>query len=322
MTKLDGLRVFSGTSNPKLTKDICSYMGISPGRASVEKFPDGETLVRVEDDVRGRDCFIVQSTCHPVNAHLMELLIFLDCLHRASAQRITAVMPYFGYARQDRKSEGRTPISAKLVANLITTTRVDRVLAIDLHAEQVQGFFDIPLDHLTAEPVLADYFRTLELPNKVVVSPDVGNVKTANIYAQDLGGELAVVDKRRISGSDAIATRIIGDVKGKDVLMFDDMITTAGTICSAARIVREQGASSVRVAATHGVFAPPAIERLSEAPIDEIVVSDTIPLRDDVKKLKNVKVLTIASLMGEAISRIHNNKSVSEIFKQKERLRW
>lgn len=319
MSRNDNLRVFSGTANPALAEKICDHLKTPVSGAQIETFPDGETLVRIEDDVRGRDCFVIQPTCFPVNDNLMELLIFIDCLHRASAHRITAVLPYFGYARQDRKSEGRTPITAKLVANMITTARVDRVLALDLHAEQVEGFFDIPVDHLRAEPVIADYFRKLNLSNKVLVSPDVGNVKTANIYAQDLGGELAVIDKRRISGSEAVAQRIIGDVKDRDVLMFDDMITTAGTICSAARLVKEHGAKSVRVAAVHGIFAGPALERLAEAPIDEIVVTDSVPLREEVKKLKKLKILSVAELMGEAIDRIHNNKSVSAIFNREPR---
>ncbi len=310
----NNLIVFSGSANPNLTQKICDYVRIPVGKTKIEPFPDGETLVKLEQDVRGRDCFVVQSTCPPVNNNLMELLIFLDCLHRASALRITAVLPYFGYARQDRKSEGRTPISAKLVANLITTARADRVLTVDLHAEQVQGFFDIPLDHLKAEPVLVKYFRKLDLQDKVLVSPDVGNVKTAKIYAQDLGGELAVIDKRRVSGSQAEAVRIIGDVKDKHVLMFDDMITTAGTICSAARLVKEKGAKSVRVGATHGIFAAPAIERLNEAPIDEIVVADTIPLSREAGELEKLKVVSVANLLGEAIIRIHQNRSVSAIF--------
>ena len=315
------LRVFSGRANKDLTAKICKYIGLPLSQAKVEDFPDGEILVRVEDDVRGRDCFVVQPTCHPVNDALMELLIFIDCLHRASAERITAVLPYFGYARQDRKSEGRTPITAKLVANMIATAKVDRVLAVDLHAEQVPGFFDIPVDHLTAEPVLAEYFLRLNLPNKVVVSPDVGNVKTANIFAQHLGAELAVIDKRRTSGSEATATRIIGEVKGKDVLMFDDMISTAGTISSAAKMVKEKGALSVRVGATHGLFVPPALQRLEEAGVDEVVVTDTIPINEGAKKVKNLKVLTISELLGEAIIRIHEHKSVSAIFNRyKERL--
>jgi len=314
MTTENNLLVFSGSANRDLTSKICDYVGIPVGRAKVEPFPDGETLVKLEEDVRGRDCFVVQPTCSPVNDNLMELLIYIDCLHRASALRITAVLPYFGYARQDRKSEGRTPISAKLAANLITTARSDRVLTIDLHAEQVQGFFDIPVDHLTAEPVLVKYFRKLDLENKVLVSPDVGNVKTANIYAHDLGGDLAVIDKRRVSGSHAEAVRIIGDVKDKHVLMFDDMITTAGTICSAAKLVKDKGAKSVRVGATHGVFAGPAVERINDSPIDEIVVADTIPLRAEAQKLEKLKVVSVASLLGEAIIRIHQNRSVSAIF--------
>jgi len=310
------VRLFCGSSNPKLGQLICDYVGIEAGHASIESFPDGELHVRVNDDVRGRDCYVIQSTSPPVNENLMELLIFIDCLRRASAHRITAVLPYFGYARQDRKSEGRTPISAKLVANLLTTAGVDRILAMDLHTEQVQGFFDIPVDHLRAIPVIVEYLRRLKLPNKILVSPDVGNVKTANVYAQSLDAEFAVIDKRRVSGSDAQATRIIGDVAGKDVLMVDDMITTAGTMCSAAKLLREQGAKTIHIAATHGVFADPSVERLAEAPIDEIVVTDTVPLNDKAKTLKNVKVLTVAELLGEAIVRIHQNKSVSDIFKR------
>ena len=314
--KSDNIRVFSGSSNPALTQAVCDYIGIPVSLAEVGHFPDGETLVRAVDDVRGRDCFVIQPTCPPVDDHTMELLIFLDCLHRASAKRITAVLPYFGYARQDRKSEGRTPITAKLVANLITTARADRVVGIDLHAEQVQGFFDIPVDHLTAEPVVAGYFRSLGLKDIVVVSPDVGNVKMANVYAQDVGGELAVIDKRRISGSETVATRIIGKVEDRDVLIFDDMVSTAGTICSAATLLKEHGANSIRVGATHGVFADPAVERLAQAPIDEIVITDTIAQGTAAKTLGNVKVLSVANLLGEAILRIHNNKSVSAIFKK------
>ena len=317
MIPQQNLKIFSGTSNPELTKQVCEYINIEMGKARVEIFPDSETLVRVDDDVRGRDCFVIQSTCPPVNNNLMELLVYIDCLQRASANRITAVLPYFGYARQDRKHEGRTPISAKLVANLITTARANRVLAIDLHADQVQGFFDIPVDHLTAEPVIVDYFRKLNLTDIVLVSPDVGNVKTANLFAQDLNGELAVIDKRRISGSKAVAQRIIGDVTDKNVLMFDDMITTAGTICSAAQLARAHGARSIRVGATHGLFVGPALERLSESPIDEIVVTDTVPLNSDARQLKNLRVLTVANLLGEVIQRIHHHQSVSAIFEKK-----
>ncbi len=310
------IRIFSGTANPDLAVKIADYIKLDLGRTKIEPFPDGETLVKLEDDVRGRDCYIVQSTCPPVNDNLMELLIFIDCLRRASAMRITTVLPYFGYARQDRKSEGRTPISAKLVANLITTAGADRVLAMDLHAEQVQGFFDIPVDHLNSVPVIVDYFRKLDLEDKILVSPDVGNVKTASTYAQQLDVELAVIDKRRKSGSEAIATRIIGDVKGKNALMVDDMVTTAGTVCSAACLLKEYGVNSIHVAATHGLFAGPAVERLKQAPIDEVVITDTVPLNGKAAELDKVKVLTVSELLGEAIVRIHQNKSVSEIFKQ------
>ncbi len=312
----NNLRIFSGSANEVLAQKMCDHIGINLGRAKIDPFPDGETLVKLEDDVRGFDCFVVQPTCPPVNHNLMELLIFIDCLHRASAVRITAVLPYFGYARQDRKSEGRTPISAKLVANLITKAGADRVLTVDLHAQQVQGFFDIPVDHLYAEPVIAGYFRSMDLPDIVVVSPDVGNVKTANVYAQDLGGDLAVIDKRRISGDQAEAVRLIGDVKGKNVFMFDDMITTAGTICSAAHMAKDRGAKSIRIGATHALLAGPAVERLRNSPIDEIVITDTIPLNPRAAELGNIRILTVSDLLGEAVSRIHENKSVSEIFRK------
>ncbi len=310
----DNLKIFSGTSNQKLASDVCKYLGIPLGGANVEKFPDGEKTVRVEDDVRGRDCFVVQSTCEPVDEHLVELLIFLDCLRRASASRITAVIPYFGYARQDRKDEGRVPITAKLVANLITTAGADRVLAIDLHAHQLQGFFDIPVDHLMGELVLSKYFRDKKIGNLAVVSPDVGNMKTASRYAANLGGELAIVHKKRVSGSRVEAQEIIGDVEGMNVLMCDDIIATAGTLCSAAALLKERGARKILVGGTHGVLAPPALERLSQAPIDQVVVTDTIPLTKEAEQLGGIKVLSVASMLGEAIKRIHRNESVSSIF--------
>ncbi len=310
------MRIFSGNANKELALKICEYMGLELGNADVTPFPDGESHVRIFDDVRGQDCFVIQPTHCPVNDNLMELLVFIDSLHRASARRITAVLPYYGYARQDRKSQGRTPITAKLVANMLTAAKCDRVLAIDLHAEQIQGFFDIPLDHLTAVPVISRYFSEINLPNQVIVSPDVGNMKTANVYARILGGELAVIDKQRKSGSEVVMGHIIGDVNGRDVLMFDDMISTAGTICSAAEVVKDHGANSVRVAATHGVFAGPALERLASSVIDEVVVTDTIALTDEVKKLDKLKVLSVAQLIGEAIDSIHHDKSVSAIFKK------
>ena len=308
------MRIFSGNANPELAKKICEYMEVPLGSADVKPFPDGETHVRIYDDVRGQDCFVIQPTCTPVNDNLMELLVFIDSLHRASARRITAVLPYYGYARQDRKSQGRTPITAKLVANMLAAAKCDRVLAIDLHAEQIQGFFDMPLDHLTAVPVISSYFQEMEMKDMVIVSPDVGNMKTANVYAKTLGGEMAVIDKHRKSGTEVEMGHIIGDVRGKDVLMFDDMISTAGTICTAAEVVKSHGANSVRVAATHGVFAGPAVERLKQSVIDEVVVTDTIAAREDVKSIGKLKVLSVAELIGEAIDRIHHDKSVSAIF--------
>src|SRR5918994_4498281 len=226
----DKLKVFAGRSNPLLAQRICNYLQIPLGRGGTELFADGELIVRVDEDVRGRDCFIIQPTSHPINAHLMELMVWIDCLKRASAKRVTAVSPYFGYARQDRKDEGRTPITAKLVANLIERAGADRVVAIDLHAAQVQGFFDIPVDHLSASPVLIKWIKSLKLTNRVFVSPDVGNVKRAQVYAQQLGGDITIIDKRRKSGSQTEARNIIGDVEGKNVVMVDDMITTAGTM--------------------------------------------------------------------------------------------
>jgi ribose-phosphate pyrophosphokinase len=310
----DNLKIFSGSSNPGLASDVCKYLEIPLGGAEIERFPDGEKTIRVEDDVRGRDCFVVQSTCNPVDEHLVELLIFLDCLRRASASRITAVIPYFGYARQDRKDEGRVPITAKLVANMITTAGANRVLAIDLHAHQLQGFFDIPVDHLAGELVLSKYFRDLKIDKLTVVSPDVGNMKTASRYATHLGGDLAIVHKRRLSGSKVNAQEIIGDVRGRNILMCDDIIATAGTVCGAASLVKERGANKIYVGATHGVFAPQALDRLSDTPIDQVVVTDTIPLNKTSKKISNIKVLSVSAMLGEAIKRIHRNESVSNLF--------
>ena len=310
----DNLKIFSGSSNPALASDVCKYLGIPVGGAQIDRFPDGEKVIRVEDDVRGRDCFVVQSTCEPVDDHLVELLIYLDCLRRASAKRITAVIPYFGYARQDRKDEGRVPITAKLVANLITTAGADRVLAIDLHAKQLQGFFDIPVDHLTGELVLNKYFRNKKINNLTVVSPDVGNMKIAARYAEHLGGELAIVYKKRFSGSKVEANEMIGEVEGRNILMCDDIIATAGTVCSAASLLKERGAETIYVGATHGIFALQALERLAEAPIEEVVVTDTIPLSEQAKKVDSVKLLSVAAMLGEAIKRIHRNESVSNLF--------
>ena len=310
-----GVVIFGGTASSSLTEKICGYLELPRGKALVSRFPDGETLVKLDDDVRGKDCFVVQSTCPPVNDNLMELLIFIDCLRRASAKRITAVIPYYGYARQDRKSEGRTPITAKLVANMLTKAGVNRVLTMNLHADQIQGFFDIPVDHLTAAPVLAQHFLDRHLQNAVLVSPDVGNIKFGSEFASRIGAELAVIHKRRLTSDSTNAVKLIGNVKGKSVMMFDDMITTAGTVCAAAALVREKGATGIYAAATHAVFAGPAVERLSTAGLNEIVVTDTILTRPEVaSRLTNLTVLSVASLVGEAIRRIHQHRSVSALF--------
>lgn len=312
---VNGVVVFAGTAGQPLADRICKYLQVEPGRAAVSAFPDGETIVKVEDDVRGKDCFIVQPTCPPVNDNLMELLIFIDSIRRASAKRITAVIPYYGYARQDRKAEGRTPITAKLVANMLTKAGVNRVLTMNLHADQIQGFFDIPLDHLTAAPVLAKHVMDKRIRDAVFVAPDVGNVKFGSDFATRIGAELAVIHKRRVSGDATVAVQIIGNVRDKNVLMFDDMITTGGTVCEAAKLVRSHGARDIYVAATHGVFAGPAAERLARADLTEIVVTDTIPTPPQVReRLSNLTVLSVSDLIGEAIRRIHEHRSVSALF--------
>ena len=309
------LRIFAGRANPDLAKAISDYLGTPLGAAKIGPFPDGELLVKLEDDVRGRDVFVVQPTCDPVNDALMELLIFMDCARRASAERITAVIPYFGYARQDRKDEGRVPITAKLVANLIATAGADRVLTMDLHAAQVQGFFDIPVDNLEAEPVMSRYFMKKKLRDLVLVSPDVGSTKRARRYADHLAGDLAIITKRRISGKEVEAGRIIGDVKGRCVLMMDDVITTGGTVCRAAAACKAAGASKIYVGATHGVLCGPAVQQLHDAPIDEVVVTDTVPVpQEKIDGVGRLRVLSVAELIGEAIHRIHNDESVSSLF--------
>ena len=311
----DDMKIFSGRAHPEMAEQVVDYLGRKLGRLTIDRFPDGELLVKLEEDVRGRDVFFIQPTCPPVNENLMELLIFLDCARRASAQRVTAVIPYFGYARQDRKDEGRVPITAKMVANLITTAGADRVLTMDLHAAQIQGFFDIPVDNLYAEPILSRYYMERKLPDLVLVSPDVGNAKRARVYANRLGGEMAVINKRRVSGSDVQAGEVIGHIRGKTVLMIDDMITTGGTVCGAARLCKDRGAARIYVGATHAVLCELAIERLRKAPIDEVTVTNTIPVpQETLKALPKLKVLSVAELIGEAIHRIHNNESVSKLF--------
>jgi ribose-phosphate pyrophosphokinase len=313
---MNDLKIFSGRANPELTRRICNYLGLSVAGATISTFPDTEICCKIEEDVRGRDVFLVQPTCPPVNEHLMELLIMIDSCKRASAERITAVIPYFGYARQDRKDEGRVPITAKLAADIITRAGADRVLAMDLHAAQIQGFFDVPVDHLYAAPVLNEHFVKMGIPTDdlVVVSPDEGSIKRAWGHSERLGGSLAIVDKRRRSAEITSQENIIGaPVKGKICILFDDMISTAGSICGAARVLSERGAREIYVAVTHGVLCGPAIQRLSEAPIKELMITDTIPLRPE-QMIPKIKVLTVAPLLGEAIKRIHRNESVSRLF--------
>jgi ribose-phosphate pyrophosphokinase len=313
---MNDLKIFGGPANLPLTQDICRYLNLPMGKISMGRFPDGEISCKIDEDVRGRDVFIVQPTCPPVNENLMELVVMIDSFKRASSYRLTAVIPYFGYARQDRKDAGRVPITAKLVANLITRAGADRVLAMDLHAAQIQGFFDVPVDHLYAAPVLNNHLQSLDLPHEelVVVAADAGSIKRAVGHANHLGAPLAVVDKRRISAETTKSANIIGaDVQGRIVLMFDDMISTAGSICSAAEVVHRHGAKAIYAAATHGLLVGPAVERLRAAPFAGIVITDSIPLPPE-KSLPTITVLSVASLLGQAIKRIHRNESVSMMF--------
>lgn len=315
LEELNSLIIFSGNANPRLAEKICEHLSIPLGKAYVGRFPDGEIDLKVEEDVRGSDVFLVQPTCTPVNENLMELLVYIDCLKRASAARITAVLPYYGYARKDRKDEGRVPITAKLVANIVTAAGADRVLTVDLHAAQIQGFFDIPVDHLLAFPVLSEYFESLELEDLIVVSPDVGGIKLARTYSRSLGIKMAVVDKRRTGPEETEVGFVIGDVKDKNVVLIDDLIATGGSIAQAARVLKERGAKDIYVGATHPVFCGSAIEKLSAAPIKEIVVTDSIPLLAEAKEMgQRIKVLTISELLGDAIMRIHRHESVSSLF--------
>jgi len=311
------LKIFSGRANLALSNEICNFLNLEMGDCNLVTFPDGEFHCKIED-VRGRDVYLVQPTCPPVNDTLMELLIMIDTCIRASAERVTAVIPYFGYARQDRKDEGRVPITAKMVANLITRAGADRVLTMDLHAAQIQGFFDVPVDHLYASWVLNEHFRKMNVPSDqlVIVSPDEGSIKRSVGHLKRLGGSLAIIDKRRESATSTSQENLIGGpIEGKVALMFDDMISTAGSICGAANLVKEQGASEIHVAATHGVFAGKAIERLKEAPIDSVVVTDSIPATPETE-LDKIERLSVAPLLGEAIRRIHHHQSISAIFSE------
>ncbi len=308
------LKLFTGNSNPALAKEICHYLGIRLGEATVSSFSDGEIRVRIEENVRGADVFLVQSCSPPVNNSMMELLIMVDALKRSSATRITAVLPYFGYVRQDRKDEPRVPISAKLMADLITAAGAHRVLTMDLHAGQLQGFFNIPVDHLYAQPVLLDYIRKKGCSNLVVVSPDAGGVERARAFAKRLQSSLAIIDKRREGPNQALVMNIIGDVSGLDALLLDDMIDTAGTIVHGAKACKERGARRVWAGCTHAVLSGPALERLDESCLEEVVVTNSIPLNGKDQTCRKLQVLSVAPLLGEAISRIHGEESVSSLF--------
>src|SRR5262245_23197280 len=307
------LRLFSGNANRPLAEDIAQHLNVRLGDADVSRFSDGEVYVQINENVRGQDVFVVQPTCPPVNDNLMELLVMIDAFRRASARRITAVLPYYGYARQDRKSQSRVPISAKLVADLITTAGASRVLAIDLHAGQIQGFFNIPVDHLFAAPVLIEYLAKKELEDPVLVSPDAGGVERARAIAKRLRAGLAIIDKRRDGPNVAVFMYLIGEVKDKDVVVIDDLIDTAGTLIQAVEAVKREGARRVLACGVHPVLSGPAIRRIGSSELEELVVTNTIPLPDE-KRLSNVQVLSVAPLLAEAIRRIHDEESVSTLF--------
>ncbi len=314
------LKLFSGSANKPLAEGIAKALGTTLGNINLGNYPDGETSVRIDEDVRGRDVFIVQPTCPPVNDHLMELMIILDAFKRASPARVTVVIPYYGYARQDRKDMSRVPISAKLVADLLTTAGAHRVLCLDLHAAQIQGFFNIPVDHLFASREITAHVRTLNIPPEelVVLSTDEGNVKKALEYQKRLHGQIAVVDKRRTSPTDTTAANLIGGpVEGKTVVVFDDMISTAGSMVNAVNIARKNGAKKIYVCATHGLFSGPAADRLRDAAVEQIAVTDSVPVsKDKLAKLTNLKVISVAPLLADAIRRIHGNESISDLFRE------
>jgi ribose-phosphate pyrophosphokinase len=314
MIVLKALTIFSGNANRELAQSICRNVETPLGDADVTRFADGEIYVEIKENVRGVNCFVVQSTCTPVNDNLMELLVMIDALKRASAGSIIAVIPYFGYARQDRKSKPRTPISARLVADLLTAAGVNRVLAIDLHAGQIQGFFNIPVDHLYGMPVLMDHLRSRFSSDAVIVSPDAGGVERARAYSKRLGASLAIIDKRRPTPNVSEVVHIIGDVRGRDAIIVDDMVDTAGTLCAAAQAVMDQGARAVFACASHGVLSNPAIERIKASPLRELIITDTVPPRAEVRVCEKVRVLSVARLLGEAVKRIHHGDSISSLF--------
>lgn len=310
----DKFKIFCGTANEPLCEEICAFLGMPRGQAMVTRFKDGEAYIQIQENVRGADVFVVQPTCRPVDEHLMELLLMIDALKRASARRITAVIPYFGYARQDRKDKPRVPISSKLVADLLTTAGADRALIVDLHAPQLQGFFNIPVDHLFASPVLVDYFRKLELPNLTVVSPDAGGVERARFFAKKMDSALAIVDKRRVEMNVAEIMNVIGDVNGRTCLVLDDLIDTAGTLVKTASALMENGAAAIYACCSHPVLSGPAVENISSSCITQVVVTNTVPLNEAARNEPKIKVLSIAGLIGRAIQSIHEETSISKLF--------
>ena len=309
-----GIKIFGGRAHPALTREICDYLEITQGNSSAYNFSDGETFCQIDENVRGSDVFIVQPTCKPVNENLMELLILLDAFKRSSASRVTAVLPYYGYARQDKKDQPRVPITAKLVADLISRAGADRVLTMDLHASQIQGFFDVPVDHLFAAPVLLEAIRELEIPELVIVSPDAGGVERARAIAKRLEAGLAIVDKRRTEPNVAEVMHIIGDVADRDVLILDDIIDTAGTLSKTVDALRLHGAKRILAAGVHGVLSGPAIQRIEQSPLEQVLITNTTPVEEKLQKSSKLRALSVAPLLGEAIRRIHENSSVSSLF--------
>lgn len=313
-TGFGDLKIFSGSAHPQLTKEIADFLGIPLGQARLRRFPDSEVSFQIDENIRGADVFIVQPTSNPVDQHIMEMLVMIDAFRRSSAARITAVIPYYGYARQDRKDKPRVPISAKLVANLLSAAGTNRVLTMDLHKAQIQGFFDIPVDHLFAAPVIVEYLARMHHPKLTIVSPDAGGAERARAYAKRLGAELAVVDKRRTEDGTAEVMNVIGDVEGRICILQDDIIDTAGTIQKAALALKTSGAERVLACAVHGVLSGPALDRIEQSPLDELIVTNTIPLRGDAQNSKKIVVLSVARLLGQAIQSIHEETSVSSLF--------
>ncbi len=310
----EDLKIFTGRSNVGLAGQICESLGMELGKIRVTQFPDGESYCQIQENIRGKDVFIIQSTCPPVNQNLMELLVMLDAFKRASAARVTAVIPYYGYARQDRKDRPRVPISAKLVADLVTAAGADRILAMDLHAPAIQGYFDIPVDHLFALPVMVDYMLSLELENLTVVSPDAGGVERARAFAKRLNAGLVIMDKRRDADNVAKIMHIIGDVKGRNVVIVDDIIDTAGTVKESVDALDQAGVGRIFACMTHGILSGPAIDRLTSSKLEKILLTNTIPLGEEKRERLRPEVLSVAGLLGEAIKRIHTNSSVSSLF--------